>query len=383
MKIVHLVVDDKFIDGAIRDFEAAAPGAHEYLAVCERPPWRYLKSPLVMPIEPAQWAARVAAPDVAAVVLHGLPPHHYPLLRAVPPGPVVAWLGWGYDYYGLLADAFPQGLLMPQTAELVARLAPAASAREPTVLAWARPCAKPTDAEIATLHRIDLFCPVLSNEYRMLRRVQPWFRARYLRWNYGNAEDDLSLEGSGAAAPGAHLLLGNSATPANNHLELFERIRRHGDLGDRQLVVPLSYGDAAYRQHIVAAGERMFGRAFVPLLDFVDKDRYLQILDSCGFALMNHIRQQALGNLCMAALRGARLFLNRHNPAYDWLHLEGIPAEDLERLELQPLPAAERQRQVEAMRRSIGRGVQRERTRQLVQALQAPVAHSCAEAVAA
>lgn len=372
--VVHLVVDDKFIDGAIRDFEAAAPGRHEYLAFGCRPPWRYLKSALVTPVDAAGWARRVAAGDVAAVVLHGLPEPHYPLLEAVPPGPVVAWLGWGYDYYGLLADAFPEGLLLPQTAALVARLAPPSTATAPTLLATARPYRKPTSREAAALTRIDLCSPVLSNEYRLLRRHQPGLRAGYLRWNYGNAEDDLSLDGVPDREPGPNLLVGNSATPTNNHLELFELIRRRVDLSGRELVVPLSYGDAGYRQHIVEAGRRLFGRAFVPLVDFVAKERYLERLASCGYALMNHVRQQAMGNICISALMGARVFLNRRNPAYGWLHGEGLPVDDLDalQLQLQPLPREARLRQVEALRRSIGRSAQAERTRQLLAALLGP-----------
>lgn len=373
-KIVHLVVDDKFIDTAIRDFETIEPGRHEYVTVAEHPPWRYLRSEDIVSLDAAGWVRRVAADDVAAVVLHGLPAHHHALLQAIPAGPVVTWLGWGYDYYGLLADAFPDGLLLPQTAALVARLARPTADREPTWLAHARPCPKPDATQRAALRRVDLFSPVLSNEYRMLRRLHPWFVARYVRWNYGNAEDDLGSAPDAIREPGPDLLVGNSATPANNHLELFELIRQRVDLGERRLVVPLSYGDAAYREHVLAAGHRLFGQAFVPLVDFMPKARYLEMLGSCGFALMNHIRQQAMANICMAGLMGARVFLNRRNPAYRWLHQEGMPVEDLDDLQLQPLGPAQRWRQIEALRRSVGRSVQLERTRALLQAMLEPLA---------
>lgn len=368
-RIVHLVVDDKFIDAALRDFEVVAPGRHEVFAFGFQPPWRWLKSTRVTPVDLAGWQRRLAAGDVAGVVLHGLPEHNLPLLRAIRPGPVVAWLGWGYDYYGLLADAFPDGLLLPQTAALAGRLARRPGPEEPSLLTMARPYRKPSEAAKAAMRRVDLFCPVLSNEHRLVRQLHPWFQAGTLRFNYGNAEDDLGAGPGADREPGPNLLLGNSATPTNNHLELFDLVRRRLDLAGRQLLVPLGYGDEHYRDHVIDAGRRIFGRAFVPLTDFVPKDVYLERLSSCGFALMNHLRQQAMGNICISALLGARIFLDRRNPAFDWLQAEGVAVDELERVDLRPLDADVRRRQVASLRQGIGREAQLRRTRELVDAL--------------
>jgi len=370
VKLLHLVIDDKFIDGAIREFEAVAPGASEYLMLDGRPPYRHVKEGRVRAVSAEGFAQEVARADVAGVILHCLPPNHLPLLSAIPPGPMVAWLGWGYDYYGLLNDAFPEGLLGPETSALQARLAGSpAGAPAPTGLSFARPYRKPTAGEIEALRRVDVFSPVLDTEYRLARRHQPWLRAEYLRWNYGTVEDDFSLPGAPAAAPGPNLLVGNSATAPNNHLELFGLIRRRVDLGGRQVVVPLSYGDPHYRRHVLEAGTRAFGAAFVPLVDFMPREDYIRTLASCGFALMNHVRQQALGNIYISALLGARIFLDRRNPLLAWLRSQGLPIGDLEQLDTTPLGAAERDAQSSALHAGMGRAAQRERTRRLVERL--------------
>jgi len=370
VKLLHLVIDDKFIDAAIREFEAVAPGASEYLMLDGRPPYRHVKDGRVRAVSAEGFARETAREDVAGVILHCLPPNHLPLLRAIPPGPTVAWLGWGYDYYGLLNDAFPEGLLGPETAALQARLAgTAAGAPSSTVLTFARPYRKPTAGEVEALRRVDVFCPVLDTEYRLARRHQPWLRAEYMRWNYGTVEDDFSLPGAPAAAPGPNLLVGNSATATNNHLELFGLIRRRVDLGGRQVVVPLSYGDPHYRRHVLEAGTRAFGAAFVPLVDFMPREDYIRTLASCGFALMNHVRQQALGNIYISALLGARIFLDRRNPLLAWLRSQGLPIGDLEQLDTTPLGAAERDAQSSALHAGMGRAAQRERTRRLVERL--------------
>ena len=134
MKIIHLLVDDKFIDSAIREFEAVSPGVHEYLLPAGQPPYRHLRSPLVQAVTREACLARMRQPDVAAVICHGLPLSHLLMLLELPPGPTVIWLGWGYDYYGLIADAFPQGLFMPETSALVARIHPRGGLPQPGVM---------------------------------------------------------------------------------------------------------------------------------------------------------------------------------------------------------------------------------------------------------
>lgn len=353
-RILHLVVDDKFIDSAVREFELAAPGRNEYALVGFTPPWQYVRSDRIVPMSAAQWSQRVRQTDVAAVVVHSMSPHHSALLGAIPPGPTVVWLGWGYDYYGLMADAFPEGLLQPQTTALMARLEPREHRPVPgdmraSDLSVARPCPKPTQTQRQALQRVDVFSPVLDSEAALVRRHAPWFRARHMPWNYMTLEDDLTLAPVTAQPPGPNLLLGNSATPTNNHLEAFDVIRRRVDLTGRQLVVPLSYGNANYARKIIAAGRRLFGDAFRPLVDFMPAAEYQALLDSCGTIVMNHVRQQALGNVVIGGLRGARIFLNPLNPMTRWLHRRGVVVDDLDDLNTGILTAEERERNRQAI----------------------------------
>ncbi len=378
MKIIHLVVDDKFLDAAIREFEAVAPGRHEYLLLGgggpTLTPTRYLRSPLVQRVSVAQWQQRVGADDVAAVVFHSLLPGHLPLLRALPAGPTVVWLGWGFDYYGLLADAFPQGLVQPGTAALLAGLRPRVLRNAPGTLATselsvARPCAKPGAAERAALARVDIFSPVLDVEHALVQQHQPWLRAAYRPWNYLTLEDDLQLDTPPPAEPGVDLLVGNSATPSNNHVEAFEHLRRCVDLAGRRVVVPLSYGDTAYADAIERLGRQQFGSAFVPLRHFMPREQYLQLLDGCGVLVMNHLRQQALGNVVIAGLRGARLFLNFGNPMARWLHRQGVQVDDIRRLDTTPLPPAQRVHNRAAITAFTSRQHRRAQTQRLVEEL--------------
>lgn len=363
-KLLHLVVDDKFIDAAVRDFEAAAPGRNEWVVLNGRQPFKYIKDARVRCVD-LDGFARLAS-RASGLVCHTMERRHLAALALVPDQCRVTWLGWGYDYYGLIRDAFPDGLLMPLSAQLAAQLASPGTAAGPADIANPYPPA--TANEQAALARIDIFSPVLSAEFDLVRDCVPGFRARYLRWNYGNVEDDLSLPGAVLEQYAPNILVGNSATATNNHLELFEYLRDHVDLSGRQLIVPLSYGDGAYRDAIVQRGRALFGDRFVPLVEFMPRERYIPLLRSCGNVMMNHVRQQALGNLVISGLLGAKLHVNPRSPLHSWLLGQGVPVESLGTGDMAPLSHSRRGEQASAFSRMFGRDVQATRTKAVVDA---------------
>lgn len=374
MTIVHLVVDDKFIDGAIRDFEGVGPHPHRYVILEKRPPYAYLRSPQVEVMSAAQWTQLVQSPATRAVVLHSLPPHHLALVRALPDHLPVLWIGWGYDYYGLLADAFPDGLILPRTQALLRARGPrpavsAEGSLQAAELSVARPYAKPSEAARAAYARVDLMV-ALYEEYGMLRRWQPWFRAGFVHWSYSTIDEALvrSVEGR-PLRDRPDLLVGNSAFPANNHLEAFETIRARVDLEGRRVVVPLSYGDTAYADAVERAGRQLFGAHFLPLRDYMDRQAYADVLSSCGSFVMNHVRQQAVGNILIGALMGARLFLHPRNPVGRWLERQGIESEPVDRLHTTPMTAEEKSRQTAAIMAFAGAQARRVQTVALVERL--------------
>jgi hypothetical protein len=227
------------------------------------------------------------------------------------------------------------------------------------------------------LARFSHFSPVIETEYRLARELNPWFKPEYVSWNYGTVEDDLA-----AAAPaescGDDIMVGNSATAENNHAEVFDMLAASTGPGDGKIIVPLSYGDAWYKEKIVELGRRKLGERFVPLTDFLPVDEYIRLLRGCGHVFMNHIRQQALGTICIMMLHGARIYLQPRNPLHDWFSSRGAVIASVRELaddpiegrrRLVPLTADQRQRNIGVVKAHWGREVQRARTRRLVDTL--------------
>lgn len=362
--IIHVMLDEKFNDMAIRQFEAVAPGLNDYWIVDKE--LRLTKSPLAKKCTLDALLSKISSPNVAGVILHSLPYSHYRLLRHISKDKCVVWLGWGYDYYPLLPHDNKNPLILPKTQSLqpisYKRLIKDILKKFLFKIGFLI-----NRASISDLKRINYFSPVLDIEYEMLVKHVP-LKAKYINWNYGTAEDDLSLPGTGASV-GQNILAGNSATPTNNHVELFHAIRDQVDLTNRKVIVPLSYGDSDYRAKVMALGEQLLGESFSPLTTFMPKDQYLAIVRSCGFIIMNHLRQQALGNICMALLMGGRVFLNKYSPLSEWLISRGAVIGNIDSLKLVPLTATDQEINRKFIFSHWSRNHQRKKTEELIKAV--------------
>lgn len=184
------------------------------------------------------------------------------------------------------------------------------------------------------IKKIDLFAPVLKSEYPLVNTAAGDPFPEYIQWNYGKIADLVDGRLGSKRVNGKNILVGNSATPTNNHLDAFELLVKAGIPSDSNIVVPLSYGDPNYRDKVIAAGKNLFGDNFKPITEFMSMDEYISLLSSCSSVVMNHLRQQAAGNLFIMAYLGARLYLDSENPIYEELRSMGLTVNTLAELSL-------------------------------------------------
>ena len=126
-----------------------------------------------------------------------------------------------------------------------------------------------------------------------------------------------------------HILLGNSATPANQHLEALTILSKSSFDFDT-ITLPLSYGVDGYAEWIKRKAERLFGDKVRCLMDFLPLREYQQTVDQCGTIIMNHTRQQAIGNIFWSLKCGKRTLLNHDGIGYQFLRGKGVLCEALD-----------------------------------------------------
>lgn len=335
MKILHLSNDEKFVPLALSLFEQAFAGQNRFLLSRVQPgAIRYVApSPQVSHHGSLRFRWPWIARDVSAadcVVMHLMSSRFAPVLRHVRPDTLVVWVAGGSDYMSLLEPVLGN-LLLPRTAELLHDLDGATRHAAPAHAVPATPKPPPV---VAVADRIDVFSANPADA-KLLRGVLPSLRATLHTIPSFTVEDVFAAGALPMAGP--DVLLGNSATPTNNHLEALTLLRDRLPPGGR-VVAPLSYGKAhaAYAGAVAEAGRTALGDRFDPLMGWMPIEAYNTRLARCGIVFMNHLRQQAVGNICAALYRGATVYLRQKNPLFGFFSDLGIMLRAIDELEADP-----------------------------------------------
>ena len=114
-----------------------------------------------------------------------------------------------------------------------------------------------------------------------------------------------------------NVLIGNSATRTNHHIDVFEKIKRIVT-DDFEVYVPLSYGDTQYAEEVIEAGKTILGLAFHPMTELLPQDEYFRFLASIDVAVFACDRQQAMGNILALLFAGAKVYLRNDTSMWNY-----------------------------------------------------------------
>jgi len=124
------------------------------------------------------------------------------------------------------------------------------------------------------------------------------------------------------------ILIGNSADPSNNHIEMLDLLSGFYQ-EDIKIYCPLSYSaDQAYIDSVVKKGFEIFKDKFIPLLTMMTTQEYAIFLNDMDIAIMNHRRQQGLGNIMPLLYLGKKLFIRSDTSSYPFLSKAGCIISD-------------------------------------------------------
>jgi len=174
--------------------------------------------------------------------------------------------------------------------------------------------------KLKAIDQFDYLIPVMPGDYELIKKHYS-IKPKFYHINYINPifeqEAEINLDGS-------NILLGNSATFTNNHIEAIDQLCKY-DLEDRQIIIPLSYGRTDVSEYISKYSEDKLGIGNVKvLINFIPFNEYSQIVSTCEIVIMNHLRQQAVGNIVQALLFGSHLYLQSNSTVFKYLKDNGI-----------------------------------------------------------
>lgn len=330
MKILHIAPDEKFINAIHWQFEEIYPNNNKFLIFLssEENEVKYIKvSKNVSFLSEKQRNLgpifhEIAVSDI--IILHGLKYFQSKLVWEYKAKAKFVWFFWGGEIYDN-----PYGLanqtLGIKTRKKFSNLSLALKFKNLIKFGYYFIQNKtiPHKLVLKAAKKIDYFGSLDKEELNYL--IERGFLKQntfHLRMTYYPLEfilngliDDF--------VKGDSILLGNSASITNNHLEAFDFLK-HLNLENRDLIVPLSYGDILYAKEIAKIGHKVFEKNFSPLMEFMSLAKYNEILLDCKIVIMNHYRQQAVGNILALLWIGAKVYLNELNSIYHYLKDNGI-----------------------------------------------------------
>lgn len=333
MNILHLVYDEKFIPFTIDLFSACENSNNLFLVKVQdiSSPLKYVNSTdNVRVIDRQYFRSPTMVDDLAwcdCLVVHYLDIFGAKIILSAPSQVNVVWSGWGGDYYELLPGG-ERYFWSDETKSLVKRM----KRKELWSISNLPRLANEAEFNLKkqvfdypyikkAIKRVNFFsAPVPEDFYLLKSGLGSLFQASYIQLNYGSVERTF-LPGSGKLM-GDNILVGNSATETNNHIDIFHMLSNI-ELGQRKIIAPLSYGANNYRNEIVGHGYNIFGSRFEPLLKFVPLEEYNAIISSCSVVIMGHRRQQALGNICAMLYKGAKVFISEDSVIYRFFRSRG------------------------------------------------------------
>ncbi len=318
-EVLHVVSTPSFMDFVSGAFEEVAPGRNTFVSVGVPLEQLGLASSTRGEQVGFDQAGRDRVHQLVAksriAVFHNVSGRFVAGAMAVaPPSTLRVWSGWGGDYYGSDLDALA-GLVGRRTRSLVRKIR--AHDYWPERLLELRHLGPMLRAAARSA---DVFSAPIPDDLEVFRRRFRGFRGEYRQLNYGSVEDTFGIGLSKVS--GTDVLLGNSATPENNHLELLEALATEG-IGEARVHAPLNYGDSAYAAFVARRGRELLGDRFVAITEPLSLSAYHEVLAQCSVFVMGHRRQQALGNIFRALWQGAHVVLDRRSPTVGYFKRHG------------------------------------------------------------
>ncbi len=309
IKIAHILIDDKFIAGFLKANVDNSSNIDYYLIS---------KSPLVNLkyfnkihiYKKVSFSLLQKLNNYDVIVFHTLRTSMIYLSLIISSKVCKVWIGFGADYNEYLYEDFDY--LESKTRNLYFRLN--SNHKKFKIKSLLR-----SNLKKIAISRFDYFAPILYSEYLKIKLNYNFFPS-YIEWKYMNISEVLDNRRTN----GSNILVGNSATFSNNHIEIFDIIKMSSIPKGVKIICPLNYGNILYREEIINLGKEYFGDDFLPITDFMDLNSYYNLLSECSICLMNHIRQQALGNIYLMLSLGAQVFMNENSLLYKELLNSGF-----------------------------------------------------------
>lgn len=282
-------------------------------------------------IRDPQWR-NILLKDCTGIFLHNLQTYMIKPLLDLPKSIPFYFRSYGGDIFDLIYDD-DRNFYMPRTSKIMREIKPAREVLTGLlnrfycrVFPHKRNWEKTRDSKIILLKRCYAISPTCPQEFKMLQQKFPEMILKYLPFGYFPLSEE---EYSDRGIKKENIVVGHSNSPGQNHVDAFDFIEEFNF--DGRVIVPLSYQKTKYSDAVIREGRKILGHRFYPLITFLPKDDYYDILSSCYAFIEFSVYQQGLANIAFMIKQGANVYLPEKNPLYIFFVENGITVFSVER----------------------------------------------------
>ena len=353
MKYLHLLIDHfysrKFFDVIINHFD---PQEHHFMVFKTQNNKSYfdglkhqnleisvLPNNIFRRILKKEKHAKLLMNDADCIFIHFLSDDITRLLRRFKKRGIVLWVIWGADLYSNI----PMELYDPKTKELMIklnelnelknliRLKELKNLKNLIIrLIFFRYLRKIVFKYLrkSVIKNIDYVITATKGDVKYLKMYYNTNAKWYTGFHYPNPIDFEKIQQEKKKIDKKYnfknkfsklILLGNSGNPSNNHVDILYYLSEINDK-DFGIICPVSYTSfSKYIQELIIIGKSLFGDRFIPLIEFLDAKIYFHILNQVDVVIMNHNRQQGVGNINILLYLKKIIYIKRKNSLFDHL----------------------------------------------------------------
>ena len=328
-RLLHFFTDGKVTNDAIESFEDAFPNENFFLVLSKdgTPSMvRPHKNTKFLPFKsPALYSIIRDCKEYGEVIFHSMD-YEFSLIIQQMDHPNINWVVWGGDMYESLLYRKGYRLYIDEENLFKVR-----SGKLPVflykVLIGVRDY-RFYRVQIKASKKIKTVTSY-GPDYDLLVKYYPEFgecNNKYLF--YYPIEKMLDEQTKDCFVSGNNIWVNPAAGYNGNHIDIFKRISSFNHI--ERICVPLSYGIPYWAKYVENEGRKMFGDRFDPMMTFIPKEEYYKRFLGSNAFIFGHLRQCAVGNIIVALYLGAKVFLYKDNPLYDFYKSMGVSIYDIE-----------------------------------------------------
>jgi len=326
IKVVHIHTDYKFVYNTSSFFEGSYYDNQIVIIQNNEPYYGKFKDKAILFTTKKRDIKKLIniCKNSDLVVLYDLNPIKVRIVLSLPKEIKIAWRFFGYELYQRRKDIFvseksiqfntkPRKIYKQQILSLVKQ-----------IYRLARFSLQPKSLFFKAIARINYMLVLSTEEYKLLNIYWPDL-PEFIQLPHRYFDESLTPPSLGIKMKHEKpvIVIGNSRSWYNNHIDLIEMIDRMPYKQNYQFIFLFNYGPEGYYARVVR--ERVKGKPYYKLIDeFIPPEEFEVFYQKISALVINGYRQMAGANIFMAMEKGVKVYLNDKNVFMQWLKNEGL-----------------------------------------------------------